>query len=106
MPCTFTFVDIDNKGVSGKRLRDESNFLFMLEWLAIFGFNRVTSKEAAAMEILLRLLHTACIGNRSMLFSAFAIEPDHPNMQTNSRAGQLTCITGQQVPDHRSMYTL
>ena len=46
MPCVFTFVDIGKKGITGRGLRNDTNFLFLMDWLAVFGFERVHSKEA------------------------------------------------------------
>lgn len=46
MPCVFTFVDVGKKGITGRGLRNDTNFLFLMDWLAVFGFERVTSKEA------------------------------------------------------------
>ena len=47
MPCTFSFVDVDKKGVTGKGLRGDTNFMFLLDWLGVFGFSRTTSKEVS-----------------------------------------------------------
>lgn len=47
MPCVFTFVDMTKKGVCGRALRTDCNYLFMLDWLAVFGWETVTAKESA-----------------------------------------------------------
>ena len=79
MPCNFSFVDVDKKGVTGKGLRGDTNFVFLLDWLGVFGFNRTTSKEVSVPWI--------------NSWEAFCID-----------AGRLAPTEGQRIYSHFGLY--